>query len=202
MMEGFPLIESIRCHNGHFPLLRYHQQRVQRTFGLLWPELDVPDLQHFLHSFPIPQQGLYKCRLLYGRSLSQPEYHSYKMRLPRKLRMLAVDHIDYSLKWANRVELNSLFGRRRDCDDVLIIRNGLITDTSYCNIAFLGNGQWFTPSKPLLEGVRRSSLIDEGMMKPKDITPEQLGSFSHFKIFNAMIGWDDCPAMPVSSIIW
>ncbi len=200
MTEVFPLLESIRCNDGLFPLLSYHQQRVQHTFALLWPGQKAPDLQAFLNNHPVPDRGLYKCRLLYGRSVSEPVYQHYLMRPPEKLRLLAANHISYHLKWTNRDELNSMFDMRGDCDDVLIVRNGLITDTTYCNIAFLRNGLWFTPVVPLLEGVRRASLLDQGLVKPMTITAEQLGLFTHFKVFNAMIGWDDCPPIPVSLI--
>ncbi|HMM12150.1 MAG TPA: aminotransferase class IV [Bacteroidales bacterium] len=200
MMRDDHLLESIRCEDGHFPLLRYHQQRVQRAFGRLWPDKPVPELEQHLQCFDVPASGLYKCRIVYGTKLRKPVYHPYAIHLPATLKCVICDDIDYTLKWSDRQKLNALYNQKAGCDDVLIVKNGLITDTSYCNIAFLRDGLWYTPAKPLLEGVRRASLLDEGMINPLDILMTDLAIFTHFKVFNAMIGWDDCPPLPVSAI--
>lgn len=194
------LLESIRCEDGSFPLLQLHQHRVNEAFRILWPEAPVPDLYEHIQRFSIPQKGLFKCRILYGASLLEPEYQPYTINPPRKLQLARADDLDYSLKWADRRQLNFLFSEKGACDDVLIIRRGLITDTTYCNIAFLRNGIWFTPAEPLLQGVRRKQLIDNNIILPAAITPDQIFKFTHFKTFNAMIGWVDSPPLPISEI--
>jgi 4-amino-4-deoxychorismate lyase len=201
MTKEYPLLESIRCNDGKFPLLHYHQQRVRKTYAKLWPDAEVPDLQRHLHNYPIPSKGLYKCRILYGISMQEPDYQPYILRPPKKLLLVVADHFDYSLKWSDRSNLDRLYDQKGDCDDVLIVKNGLITETTSCNIAFLRQGQWFTPSKPLLEGVRRMSLLDLKLIVTMDIPTEHINQFTHFKLFNAMIGWDDCTPCPVSAII-
>ena len=74
-------------------------------------------------------------------------------------------------------------------DDILIVRRGLLTDTSIANIALFDGKDWFTPKLPLLRGTCRTALIDNGIIKEKDIRPEELSSYSFVRLFNAMIKW-------------
>ena len=66
-------------------------------------------------------------------------------------------------------------------------RNGLITDTSYANVAFYNGKDWITPSRPLLMGVKRTELFEQKKIRAADICTRQLGDFSEIKLFNAMI---------------
>ena len=50
---------------------------------------------------------------------------------------LCPDTIDYTYKSAHREELNALYAQKGMADDILIVRNGYLTDTSISNIALL-----------------------------------------------------------------
>ena len=92
-------------------------------------------------------------------------------------------------KSTDREALNRLFACRGERDDILIVRRGLLTDTSIANIALFDGKDWFTPKLPLLRGTCRTALIDNGIIKEKDIRPEELSSYSFVRLFNAMIKW-------------
>ena len=52
---------------------------------------------------------------------------------------------------------------RGACDEILIIKDGHITDTSISNIVFrLPDGWWLTPFTPLLKGIMRTYLLESG----------------------------------------
>ena len=70
---------------------------------------------------------------------------------------------------------------------MLVVRKGLLTDTSICNVAFWNRKQWITPSAPLLAGTKRASLLDQGELVAGDIRPEDLPGYSRIRLFNAMI---------------
>ena len=99
------------------------------------------------------------------------------------------ENIDYTYKSTDREALNRLFACRGERDDILIVRRGLLTDTSIANIALFDGKDWFTPKLPLLRGTCRTALIDNGIIKEKDIRPEELSSYSFVRLFNAMIKW-------------
>jgi 4-amino-4-deoxychorismate lyase len=104
------------------------------------------------------------------------------------LRIVPSD-IEYSLKYANRDALNALLESNKDVDEVIIEKNGYLTDTTISNIAFFDGKQWMTPEKPLLEGTMRAKLIDEGFLKTKQIKKEDLQNYSQVGLMNAMIGF-------------
>lgn len=112
------------------------------------------------------------------------------MRHVHSLALIQADHIDYTYKSAGREPLNRLFALRDACDDILIVKQGLLTDTSIANIAL--------PTAPLvhagtspLKGTKRAALLEEGILQEKDIRPEDLPSFSTVRLFNAMIDWGE-----------
>ena len=100
-----------------------------------------------------------------------------------------VDTIDYTYKSTNREELNSLYAQRETADDILVVRNGYLTDTSISNIALYDGNTWFTPSCPLLKGIKRAELLDKHLIQEKEILHTQLGSYFRIMLFNAMIDW-------------
>ena len=62
-----------------------------------------------------------------------------------------------------------MFLIRQDKDDILIVKNGLLTDTSIANIALYDGNDWYTPLHPLLKGTKRAELLDKGVLKEKEI---------------------------------
>lgn len=124
------------------------------------------------------------------------EYH---IKPIRSLRLVTHDTIDYSHKSTDRSELNELYQQRGDAEDILIVKNGLITDTWYANVALLKRGQWYTPASPLLKGTKRAQLIHDGKLVEADITPDKLNDYSQISIINAMIDLGDL-VIPISAI--
>ena len=114
----------------------------------------------------------------------------YQMRMVASLRLVTSDKIDYSYKRTNREELNELFGRRGDADDILIVKDGYLTDTSIANIALYDGNSWYTPAHPLLRGTKRAELLDNQLIVEKDISWLQLDDYTHIMLFNAMIDWE------------
>jgi 4-amino-4-deoxychorismate lyase len=83
--------------------------------------------------------------------------------------------------------INELLKQKDDCDDILIIKNGLVTDTSIGNILFLDGKQWITPDSPLLPGTSRARLINEGIVQEKKIQLSNISKFLGFQVVNALI---------------
>lgn len=78
-----------------------------------------------------------------------------------------------------------------EADDICIVRDGLLTDASICNIALWNGSQWITPASPLLPGTMRASLLDTTKIIPGDIRPDDLLDYSRIRLFNAMIGFGE-----------
>ena len=84
-------------------------------------------------------------------------------------------------------ELEALRALRGNQDDVLIVRNNLLTDTSIANVALEKEGVWYTPRTPLLKGTKRALLLEQGVLTECDIPSDEISSYSHIALFNAMI---------------
>ncbi len=197
LTDGFPFFESIRLQDGVFHLLPWHQARMERTIRAHFEMESFPQLNDFLNTFIPPQHGCFKFRISYGKSLAAPELIPYRAKSIRSLRLVFANDLDYSFKSTNRQQLDTLLNQRGNCDDVLIIKNGQVTDTSYCNIVFFDGKRWITPSRPLLEGVQRAFLIQKGIIQKAEISAEDLFRFQSFQLINAMLPWESAVEVPI-----
>lgn len=184
-------IESIKLQDGVFYRLELHQERVNKTFKTYFPDKKPIDLVKNIYLSTIPQIGIYKCRIVYDSSVQSLEYTHYVRREIRSLKLVDTDMESKAFKQEDRTGLNAAFDQRGDCDDVLLVKNGFLTDTSYSNIALFDGKQWFTPRTPLLYGVNRAGLLAEGKIIEKDIKTEELLNFQQITLFNALIEFGD-----------
>ena len=165
-------METIRIERGRIHNLPYHNARMNRTRRELFGASEEIDLAGYIH--PGPHQERTKCRVEYTCEVLQVEYVPYRMRPVHSLRLVTCDEIDYSYKSTDRQCLNDLFAQRGGHDDILIIRDGLLTDTSICNVALWNGTSWITPARPLLCGTMRAYLLDKGLVQAGDIPVEDL----------------------------
>lgn len=183
----YPLFESIRIENGIAMNLEYHQERIAQNTDLT--------LYSYVSGITLPKDGVYKLRITYikekftGFTLS-----SYTPKRVKTLKLVCDDMIDYGVKSENRLSLDQLFELRGACDDILIVKSGKITDTSFCNILFYDGSRWVTPSSPLLRGTCRARLINNGIILPIDITSQELKKFQKFMLINALLDFDESRA--------
>jgi 4-amino-4-deoxychorismate lyase len=179
-------LETIKALDRTVYNLSYHQQRyedVLKSFGLS----DFKNLQEYLNP---PVSGLYRCRLVYDAKNISVTYHEYNKREVTSLKLIYNDEISYSKKSIYRDEIDVMFEQREDCDDILIVKNSLITDTSIANVALYKDGLWYTPAKPLLKGTTRQRLLYEEKIIQKDIKVKDLKNYSKIALMNAMIDFD------------
>jgi 4-amino-4-deoxychorismate lyase len=133
------------------------------------------------------KNGIIKCRIIYDQEIRQVEFNPYTVKPVNSLRLVRNDDIDYSFKYFDRKPLENLLNNKGSCDDVLIIRKGLITDTFYANVVFFDGFQYFTPAQPLLKGTKRQKLIDEGKIREDEIKVGDLVHFQEIHLINAML---------------
>ena len=193
-------IETIRVDNGAFVRSELHLQRMRRTASEVFGSTLSVELREEL----IPddrQKGIVKCRILYGRSFTEMTFVPYVPRQIRSLRLVeADDALDYHLKYADRSVLTHLLERKDGCDEILIVRNGAITDTSYSNVAFFDGQKYVTPNTYLLNGTRRQYLLGKGLLIQRRITPFDLVQFERVVLINAMLGLEDDLSVPIGQI--
>lgn len=192
-------IESIKVEDRKIFLLDLHQKRINETFAHFGKEGSL-DLGKIFQEMQHDEDGLYKLKITYDL-----EGKFSKMLIPyaiseiSEIQLVENNSYDYSFKFADRKELEKMLQKSRT-DEIMIVKNNHITDTSYANILFKKGKDWFTPSTYLLNGVQRQHLLKTKKIKEAEITLQNLKEYSHFQIINAMNDFDDMFIYPISKI--
>ncbi|MBM3436608.1 MAG: hypothetical protein FJY07_10385 [Bacteroidetes bacterium] len=179
--------ESIKIFNGQVQNINYHNLRFNRTRKEWFGIEKNTDLEELISVPPEMSTGLVKCRIFYGQQIEGIEFEVYKPRSIASLKLIGDNDIDYAFKFANRTSINRLFDQRGNCDDVLIIKKGMITDTSSANVVFWDSNRWITPANPLLKGTKRQYYIEKNIIRVKELRIEDICRFKYISLINAML---------------
>lgn len=193
-------IETIRVENGSICNLAYHVRRMNETRRAFWGDVPALDLEAV-----IPAEntaGRMKCRVEYGSGIGPVTISPYRMRPVASLSLVEDDTLDYVFKYADRSGLDRLFERRGEADDILLVRGGLLTDTSIANLALFDGSRWVTPACPLLRGTKRQELLDKGVIREEAVPSSSLGRFTQIALFNALIDFGELVLPVTSHTIW
>lgn len=188
-MRTMPLLfESIKLKDGVFHNLAEHSQRMNRSRADL---LKTSNEINLADQLTVPKDfsaGLYKCRVLYDTEITSIEFENYEPRSVGKVSAIVCDEIEYAYKYSDRSVLNMVFSRRAPgVDDILIIKNGFFTDSTYANLVFLLKDKWITPRTPLLPGTKRAFLLKAGLVEEDDIHVSKIDKFKGVSLINAML---------------
>lgn len=179
-------IETICIEAGSALRLDYHDRRLNATRREVWGSIPALQIERYISTEGYAERT--RCRIVYDKEIRQVEYIPYRLRPVSSLRLVEMPYgADYHLKYADRSTLDALFELRDGADDVLAVRNGLVTDTTIANIALWDGEQWYTPLHPLLMGTHRQYLIDNGVIRACEIKADELSRYTKVRLFNAMI---------------
>ncbi len=196
----FRFIESIKVEEQKAFLLEYHQKRVNDTFKHFKKE-NPPDLLQIFRKLLHQKNGLFKLRILYDLQGNYDcEIQPYSVPHISDFQMINGDDLKYCFKYENRQFFTELKSEAK-AEEIIIVQNGHITDTSFSNLIFFKNETWVTPSTFLLNGVQRQFLLKNNQIKETRITVENLKTFSHFRIINAMNDMNSGIVYPIEKII-
>lgn len=193
------LIETIKVGKKEFYNLAYHQQRMNKTRKELFCIEDEINLAAELKIPATLSDSIFKCRVIYSEKILAVEFHPYEARNIKSLQIVNADDIDYSYKYEDRSKLQKLLCKCT-ADDVLIIKNGFVTDTSYSNIVLSKNSKFFTPDTFLLNGTKRQKLLDEKIIEQTKITPSDILWYEKIFIINSMMDLEEQSGIPVANI--
>lgn len=189
------LVETIKIKNNQLQRIDYHNQRLNYARKWFWNCKDEIDISKTIQLLDLATDVIYKCRISYTQNIENIEISPYEIRPIKNLKVVHANDLDYQFKYADRSALTQLFQQRGDCDDIIIVKNGFITDSYYCNLAFFDGQKWLTPAFPLLHGTQRQFLLDQQIIFKKIIKLEDLHNFQAIKLFNAMIEWEEAPVV-------
>lgn len=195
------LIETIKMSGGKLHFMDYHNSRFNSTRLNLFKIKDPIDLVDEIQISEEQSRGIFKCRITYGEHINKIEFEPYIQKKISSLKLVVDNRIDYSFKYANRTHINELFLQKGECEDILIIKNGYVTDSSFANVVFWDGNQWITPSTPLLKGTARDRLIHEKRILEREIKVGDLHNFTKARLVNAMVSIEDSADIFIDKII-
>ncbi len=171
--------ETIKCDDYEVYNLDYHKKRMSDTVGINF------NLEEYI--YPLNEK-LLKCKVTYNENeIIDIKYDPYTPKQIKSFKLIYDNEIQYDRKFTDRKKIEQLFSLKEERDEIIIVKNNLVTDTSIANIAVLIDGTWYTPKTPLLYGTTRQRYLDSGKIKQKDIDVKLLKSAEKIALLNAMV---------------
>ena len=188
-------IETLLVKNGKIVNLKYHLKRMEKTINSF--KFRVPGSKFRVPSsgFQVPSSGFqaengeWRVRVTYDESgIKNVEYFPIKKREFKIFKLIEID-FDYPFKYKNRKSFSILHSQFSIYDELILIKNSLVTDTTISNLAFYTGSEWITPKYPLLKGTKRAELLDKGFLKEENIHKSDLKYFKKMAMINAIVGF-------------
>lgn len=180
--------------------IEYHNARMNKSRRELFNSDDVLDLSDVIKIPHELSNNLFKCRVTYSERIHDIEFHPYTIRPITKLNVVYDDVLTYDYKLEDRREIQKHLCKA-DGSEILIVKNGFITDTSYSNVVFSDFINLYTPATPLLRGTKRAKLLELGRIREGEIRLTDLQKFKYVYLINALIDLEDNVRIPVGNIV-
>ncbi len=193
-------IETIRIQDGRACHLSDHADRMRRTadhFGFT-----APTLPHDLEArLPADlRTGTVRCRVLYDHTLREVTFTPYRRRQIERLFAVDAGTTDYAFKYADRAPLTRPQISLAETDELLFIRDGCLTDTSYTNLVLRRGDELVTPDTFLLDGTCRRRLLRTGRIRTARIRLQDLATYDELLLINAMMPLHEAIRLPISAV--
>jgi 4-amino-4-deoxychorismate lyase len=202
----FPLLETLSICNNQIQNLTFHIQRMNRVRAELYcnlKPLSFLDLENQIlrnytawvslqkaHKELNPQcENLplqVKTRVLYGETLGPMDFQWYIRPKYRGALIVAVTHLSYSFKWADRSCFDSYTKHVPKDLYPLFSKHGLLTDGLTSNIVIPQADIYLTPKTPLLRGTMREYLLQSSTIIEADIHTRDLQESQQVILINAL----------------
>lgn len=194
------LIETIKCKDGKLVNLEFHQMRLEKAQHEYFEKSHPISLKDEIEIPEFAKTGIFRCRITFLKSIEKIEFSPHKYREIKSLKIVTDNNIDYHLKYSNREKLNSLFELRDNCDDIVIVKNGFISDSFAANIVLFDGKTWVTPTTPLLPGTQRAKLLNESIISEKEVRFEDLWSYKKIGLINALNNLEEMPVINIDKV--
>lgn len=184
----YPLFETLLIKQNEVQNIALHQARYERSLRQFYGKsaVNIFNLSAAIQPPEHLKAQLLRCRIEYDRHNLNLQYAPFSPKTYRTFQPVICDHIDYGLKYTDRSLLNTLFQQRQGCDEIIIIKQGKVTDCSIGNLIFRQGEQWFTSVSPLLQGTQREKLLQQGIIQECEILAKDIDLFDEIRVVNAL----------------
>lgn len=190
----YPLFETIKIKNNQICNPEFHLERVLHSQRNLWQKNDNLEFEKTLMEIEenfLPKLNpdqIYKLKIQYNSDSCDFNITPYNPKKILFLKPVTAKDIDYSYKYTDRSKINALMKNIENQNtDIIIIKNGFVTDSSFANLVFVKSENSFTPKDCLLPGTKRAKYLKEGRITEKRIKFEEIRNFDYVLLINAML---------------
>ncbi|MEK6552037.1 MAG: aminotransferase class IV [Bacteroidota bacterium] len=194
------LLESIKVYNKRLYNIEYHNVRMNNSRAELFNAKEQIDLSKIISVPDGLSNELYKCRVIYTVEIISVAFQKYSEKKISSLQLVRDDDIIYTHKYEDRTEIEKHLSVTK-ADEILIIKNGFVTDTGFSNVVFSDGTKYFTPSSPLLKGTKRAKLIADGIIQEVEIKLNDIQEFKFVYLVNALLDLKKENRIPIEKII-
>ncbi|PKR77230.1 aminodeoxychorismate synthase, component I [Halalkalibacillus sediminis] len=198
----FELLETMLVEEGTIKCREEHLSRVLKSADYFQFDLSRNYLEDLFDQ--LEQDGeTFKVRLLVSKKGHFTiEKHPYevtegKLEVSLANEPVSSEHLFLYHKTTNRLHYEE---RKLACvfDTILWNEEGKITEFTNGNLAYLLEGEWFTPpvTDGLLPGTYRESLIREGKISERSLTKDELEKVEQLVFINSVRGWMEVEMKP------
>jgi len=184
------LIETIRIADKQLENIPLHELRMNSSRRELFGANEDIDLHKAINIPENISEGIYKCRVMYGMQIKEISIEPYVFKKINTIKIIRDNAIEYSHKYTDRNRFQQLLSEAGS-DEILIVKNNYITDTSFSNVIFFDGITWYTPALPLLNGTMREYLLNRKIIFEKNILLNDLHQYKILRIINAMNTFED-----------
>jgi 4-amino-4-deoxychorismate lyase len=193
------LFETILIRDGKAPLLPWHQARFDRSRRMLFGLSKQIRLESLIRENLPSGDGLWRCRVDYGKDILGIRFVPHHPLRIKTLSLVEDDSMEYPHKFADRQQLEKLKGKA-STDEIIIVKQGLVTDASIANLVFWKGGIAYTPDTPLLAGTRREMLLAGGCIRIRRIRMQDIAGYDGISLINALRPLDAAYIIPIKNV--
>ena len=182
--KSMQLLETIQIKNAELQNVDFHNQRFNSSRREFF---NAKEYLHLENLIKIPYQyaeGIFRCRVIYEKDIEEVTFIPYVYKEIKALKLVDIGNWDYSHKYADRSFMNNLLAENQDFDEVIMVKNGFVTDCTIANLAFWDGSNWFTSSTPLLKGTKRQKLLDKQEIIETEIRIEDISRYEGMCLIN------------------
>jgi 4-amino-4-deoxychorismate lyase len=196
------LLETIKIKENRIYNIDVHNSRCNLSRRSLFHCQDEIDLRDHIDLQKVSSKKAFiKCRISYREIVESVAYLPYELPRINSLKTVGADDLEYAYKYENREALAALVRQKGECDEVIILKKGYVTDTSFSNLVFYDGSKYRTPARPLLAGTKRAVLLETGKITTAEIKLMDFKFFQYVFLINSMIDLEDRIGVAVEKII-
>lgn len=177
--------ETICIKNTYPQRINLHQDRLNQTMKKFYKNFIRINLKSIIKKITFDSLKTYKLRINYSNKIGAINFSEYYVKVHKRFRLVKISRNIYKYKFQDRNRIIRYLNSSEE--EVIFVLNNHLTDTTYSNLVFKKNMNWFTPKSFLLKGTQREYLISKNKIIETEITLNNLKKFESFKLINSML---------------